>query len=318
MGGFGNSLKSVVLEVLRIIVQSLFDAITQLTILGPILKLIGVDIMAVKAGIDSQIDSWQKATIEAGSAAAEAKKGQEGVRAEIIFTNKVQEESTASAYRTTKDASDKRITDWIAEKQNEVVWDTKAKEALGFNTNVWVDFSFKAINSVTDQMGQGVADMILESRKFADVIKQIWKDLARQVISFIVSIIAKWLVLQALTGGRAGSLLKVAGVAGMAEGGVINEPSVITGLRSGNQIIAGEKGREFVVPESGITDVGGKGFDGGGGGTLNVTVNISGQFLEGDENSWQRLIREKVVPEIRRFTMSNPTGMFNRRRGATA
>jgi hypothetical protein len=53
-------------------------------------------------------------------------------------------------------------------------------------------------------------------------------------------------------------------------------------------------------------------------GGLNLTVNISGQFIEGNENQWQRMFREKIMPEIRRMTMSNPTGNFIRRRGATA
>jgi len=323
MGGFGNALKSVVLEVLRIIVQALFDAITQLTILGPILKLLGVDIMAVKAGIDAQIDSWQKSNIEAGAAAAEAKKGQETVRAEIINTKKVHEEATVAAYQTTKHASDQRVQDWIAEKQMQIAWDAKLKDTLELNTGHWTDFTLKSLASVTDQMGQGVADMILESRKFSDVIKQIWKDIARAVIAEIARMIAKWLVFQALKAGATG------GFGGfMAEGGIISEPSVITGLRSGVSYVAGEAGPEAVVPLSQIhsssatnatmDDYNAENGKGGAGGTLNVTVNVSGQFIEGDENAWQRLIREKVVPEIRRFTMSNPTGMFNRRRGATA
>jgi hypothetical protein len=71
-------------------------------------------------------------------------------------------------------------------------------------------------------------------------------------------------------------------------------------------IAAGENGNhEAVVPM-------GAGGGGGGGG---ITFNISGTFLEADPNTWQRMIREKIVPEIGRYTMINPTGNFNRRRG---
>jgi hypothetical protein len=161
--------------------------------------------------------------------------------------------------------------------------------------------------------------MIMEGKRFSDVIKNIWKDLARQVVREIARIIAKWMVLQVLTRGKAGYIVDVIG--GYAHGGMINEPSIITGLQSGKSHFAGESGPEMVVPMGGGGARGAnKPFDRpqGGGGNVNVTINISGQFIEGNENNWQRLFRERILPEIRRATMSNPTGNFNRRRGATA
>lgn len=48
----------------------------------------------------------------------------------------------------------------------------------------------------------------------------------------------------------------------------------------------------------------------------NIVVNISGQFIEGNEAKWQQMIRNKLIPEIRRSTQFNPGGPFNRVRGA--
>jgi phage-related minor tail protein len=106
---------------------------------------------------------------------------------------------------------------------------------------------------------------------------------------------------------------------------MINEPSIVTGLKSGKRILAGEAGAEAIIPmgkggaggnktasEMGTSFAGA--FDQG---APNITIQINGQFLEGNENQWQRMFREKLLPEIRRSTMSNPTGNFLRRRGAT-
>jgi hypothetical protein len=111
----------------------------------------------------------------------------------------------------------------------------------------------------------------------------------------------------------------------MASGGVIAEPSIITGMRSGKSFVAGEAGNEAVVPLKEMTHAGSnrqmdmRGFGslaGSGGGGMSVTVNISGQFIEGDQSKWQSLIKNKIVPEIRRWTQSNPNGPFERKRGS--
>lgn len=194
---------------------------------------------------------------------------------------------------------------------------------------VFADMILNTMNSFAD----GLTTMILDGKKFSEVMKQIWKDLARAMIQEIIRIIVKMIALLAIrtalgmpTGGALG-IARLAVSGGFAEGGVINEPSLITGLRSGKTVLAGEAGAEAVVPLGG----GGGGrnksaaemgtsFAGmlDGGGEVNLTVNISGQFLEGNENMWQRMFREKILPEVKRVTMTNPTGNFIRRRGATA
>ena len=90
-----------------------------------------------------------------------------------------------------------------------------------------------------------------------------------------------------------------------ATGGVIDEPTMLTGLRSGKQGIMGEAGPEAIVP-----------MNGGGGGDIHIHIN--GAFIEGDPGFWQRLIRERIAPEIRRWTMSSPVGPFQRYRGTAS
>ncbi len=175
----------------------------------------------------------------------------------------------------------------------------------------------------TQGVGDGFAKMIVEGKNFSDAMAALFQDMAEQIISYIVQMIVKMLILLALetaTGvGPAGGAA-IGGISGaMADGGMISEPSIITGLRSGRQILAGEAGPEMVMPMGGggsnqtASEMGGLPGSGGGGGS--ITINIQGQFIDGDSNSWQKLMREKIIPEIRRFTMSSPTGPFNRTRG---
>lgn len=190
-------------------------------------------------------------------------------------------------------------------------------------TKKWTNFAAAASGQVFDQFGAGVADMILDGRKFSDVMKNIWKDLARQIIAQIARMIAKWLIFNALTTGPSRGLLSF-----FQHGGVISEPSLITGLRSGQQAIAGEAGPEAVVPLSGSGSGGGiqptppgvagqlAGVNQGSSGGVNLTVNISGNFIEASPAKWAMMFREKILPEIRRFTMIAPTSPFTRRRGA--
>src|SRR5678816_177198 len=91
--------------------------------------------------------------------------------------------------------------------------------------------------------GKGVSDMIMEGKRFKDVMNSLWRDMASEFIQQVTRMIIKWLAFQALkmatTGGFGGFF---------AEGGMIREPTLMTGLHSGIQHIAGESGPEAVVP----------------------------------------------------------------------
>lgn len=58
-------------------------------------------------------------------------------------------------------------------------------------------------------------------------------------------------------------------------------------------------------------------FEGGAlsGRPVNVNVSISGQFLEADEDKWRQVFK-RVLGEVQRQTMIQPTSNFFRRRGA--
>ena len=87
----------------------------------------------------------------------------------------------------------------------------------------------------------------------------------------------------------------------------------------------GGTGRRDTVPalltpgERVLTRAQNKAFEAGGvrgGGDVNLTVNISGQFLEADEDKWRKVFK-KILGEVQRHTMISPTSNFLRRRGAT-
>jgi len=190
----------------------------------------------------------------------------------------------------------------------------KTEEDLDKSTADWVNLSETMLSSFADS----TAKMIVEGGRFSDVMKKIWQQLAEAIIAQILRMIAEWLVWMALTGGGGGAL------GFMQEGGMINEPSMIKGLRSGKVHIAGEAGPEMVVPTgsgSGGTNMAmptaSQASMGGGAGGGGVTINISGQFLEGSQAKWQRMLRDVIVPEVRRATMILPSGPFNRVRGAS-
>lgn len=190
----------------------------------------------------------------------------------------------------------------------------KMAEDISQNTGAWVNMA----TTMMDSFAQSTAKMIVEGGKFSDVLKNMWKQLAEMIIAQILRMIAQWLVWMALTGGAGGAF---AGF--MAEGGMINEPSVIVGLKSGKRHIAGEAGPEMVVPAGGggsgnVAFSGGNGpkMGGGDGGGANITINIQGQFIEGSQTKWQRLIQEQIAPQVRRLAMKDPNSLITRKRGA--
>lgn len=193
---------------------------------------------------------------------------------------------------------------------------TRFVDSLVTTTEDLWHYSKEISNEFFEGLGDSFAKSIVEGKNFGESMKNVFRSMAEAMISYIVQIIAKLIVLMALeaaTGtGPTGGRLVGAFDDMFAEGGVISEPSVITGLRSGRRTLAGEAGPELVTPMTGDGGMQAAAAGGGGGG---ITINITGQFLEADENAWGRMLRSKILPEIRRHTMVSPTGNFNRRRG---
>lgn len=76
---------------------------------------------------------------------------------------------------------------------------------------------------------------------------------------------------------------------GLDTGGIVQKPTFAA---------LGEKGRKEAVIN--LESQAGKRAlrEAGGGGGGNITVNISGQFLEADAGTWDRLVRQHVIPAI--------------------
>ncbi len=327
VGNFRGVLAGVVLEILRSISETMVEVASHLTSLlalipgiGPLLSLLKINVDGITKSIDTQINQWQKLVFEENKALSDTLAG-EAKKVEAY-------KNTAQVHMDVHSV----MTAWIINNQlkskDAFLADLKEQD-MGYSAfydtfqtttaDLW-GFATSMSNTFFTGVGDGFAKMMVEGKNFSESMKSLFRDMAEQMISYVVQVIAKMLVLFALeqaTGLGPGITSGVSAFSGfMAEGGVINEPSIITGLRSGRKILAGESGPEAVVPMGGgnqtSSEMGGAPGQGGGG---SITININGQFIDGDRNSWQKLMREKIIPEIRRFTMSSPTGPFNRTRG---
>lgn len=287
------------------------------------IPLVGHAFLATKAAINSVDKEWMQ-NIKMVKAALDAVLLSEPKKQDAI------KETGAVTYATVEATSQFTKDKMEEEMKLRVKYAAEEKTAQeefykGFVTtqaDMW-KFASDMRDKFFTGFGDSLAQTIVEGKSFGDAMKNVFRDMAEAIISYIIQMIAKLLVLLALetatgTGPAGGAAIGAIGGA-FAEGGVINEPSIITGLRSGRKILAGENGPEMVSPMgSGLhtaAEMGGLPGSGGGGSGPNITINISGQFIEGNANSWNKLMREQIIPQIRRFTMVSATGPFNRTRG---
>ncbi len=106
-------------------------------------------------------------------------------------------------------------------------------------------------------------------------------------------------------------------------GGVLHEPTILMGTKSGRVGLAGEDGPEALMsfkdmgltPNSGRNRLMGAGGGGGGGGG-EVHVHFHGTFIDGNEAKMQELVRRVVVPEIKRYSQTSTRTPFIPTRGA--
>ncbi|QOR55534.1 MAG: hypothetical protein UMS36scaffold28_24 [Phage 59_13] len=326
MGGFGNTLKAVGIELLRValdmatrLIDLMLQALGHLPLMGTAMESLRGHLGNVNKELNGQLDKWQ-------ATSQEAERSEKRKQAVVMQTKEIILQALDEEDKTTKD----KMAEELKAREKQAA-DLKAAQIDFANSfivteaDMW-NFATEQSNAAFTSFGDGFAKMITEGESFGDVMKNIWHNLTQAILAFIGQMIAKMLVLFALKsalgagfgGGAAGIGSVFEGM--MANGGVIAEPSVITGLRSGRSYLAGESGPEYVVPAGSHNQDSGEagisfGQSGGGGGG-SIVINITGQFIEGNESAWQRLMRERIVPEIRRYTMVNPTGNFNRRRGA--
>lgn len=191
-----------------------------------------------------------------------------------------------------------------------------ANSFITTQVEMW-NFATSMSNTFFSGFGDGFAKMVMEGKNFSESMKALFRNMAEQMISYVVQVIAKMLVLFALEqatgiGGLGGTAVSAFGA--FATGGMIMEPSVLVGLQSGSKTLVGESGPELVSPMSGGTQGAGS-ADNGNKPSGNITINISGQFLEADQATWRQLVNSQIIPAIRRFTQSSSTGPFNRTRG---
>lgn len=153
---------------------------------------------------------------------------------------------------------------------------SRQKKQLESYMNMTVGFVDDALSSVSD----AIVDMSWGIQvDFEDLVKSILKDLQKLVIRIMViePILAKFTEMlrgiQAGTGGGGSLLGSLFGGLGkifkMASGGIINEPVVGIGAKTGAGYMLGEKGSEAVMPVSKGSTASGA----GGSKTVNVNIN---------------------------------------------
>lgn len=363
IGGFGNVMESVFLEIFRSAADNVLKLLNILTPFAGILKLTGINFDNLKGSLDSYIDGLQSSiqTVNAvATATVKAEKSKVVVIAEtqrafdqyMSSLNKsiataqmvsdhivtISRAETEKKILDSQNALDKMTTDqerlteitnletekrlmtsqqsWEANASFSDQFKVKLADDISKNTAAFADMADSAIKSFSDS----TAKMIIEGGRFKDVMTNLWKNLAEQIISQIIRMIAEWMIWEAVSGGvGAGNPFAFLGHG--AGGGMINEPSMVLGMKSGTAFIAGEAGPEAFGPPDQMNTLnasssGGGGGGGGSGGGVTVNLNVSGQFIEGTPAKWQRMVQEQIIPQLRRFSMMQPAGVVTRKRGA--
>lgn len=326
VGNFRGVLAGAILEILRAISTTMVEvaghamALLQLIpAIGPLLSLLKLNVDGLTKSIDEQINKWQVLVYNENQELSGVLKNE--AEKTIAFTNTAKTHMDVAAAEAAWIANEQMMTkDQLLQnlKEEDMGYSAFYDSFITTTADMW-GFAATMSDTFFQGVGNNFSKMIVEGKNFSDSMKALFRDMAEQMISFIVQVIAKMLVLFALeqaTGMGPGISSGVSALSGaFADGGIINEPSIITGLRSGRRILAGEAGPEAVVPMGGNKTAAEMGGSAGSGGSGSVTINISGQFLEADSSTWRKLVNEQIVPAIRRFSMSSPNGPFNRTRG---
>ena len=179
--------------------------------------------------------------------------------------------------------------------------------SIGGVAGVTMTMLTTTIDGVTKSLGDAVAQSIVFGKDFSESIVAGLKALAAQLISFLITTIAKITILRALgvvgpigtgsiglsgggggTGGGGGGGFGgfVKSIFGFAQGGTINEPIAGIGLRSGAGYTFGENGPETITPH-------GRSPRGGGGYTH---IEINNPVVDSDQrlNDLARRLEEKL------------------------
>lgn len=320
---FTSVIQGIVIVTMQTVLSHMINILGVLVDIASHIPLLGQQFSGLKAQID-----MMKMAVSALATTERSGFLQSVADQKVVLANEKAKQTaytnTAQVHMDVSAAMNKWIQQQNMQTKDELLANLK-EEDQGFtdfaNTFITTEreiwgFAANMSNTFFQGMGDGFAKMVVEGKNFSDSMKTLFKDMAEQMISYIVQIIAKLIVMFALEqatgfGGFGGSVAASA-FGPMASGGVIGEPSIILGLVSGKTNIAGEAGPEMVSPMNGGNS-GGMGSGDSKAGS--ITINIQGQFLEADPSTWRQMVNQHVIPAIQRYTQINPSGPFNRSRG---
>jgi len=303
---------------------------------GKIMGLFKLNIDGITGSIAKQILAWRQSTSTEAQSTAATVSGEKAKKAAIDDTTRSLDEYisalnhsilVAQAVNTkiseiTHLETEKRMLDIKNSFEANASYSDQLKlklaDDMSKNTTAWVDMT----TTMIDSFASSTAKMIVEGGKFSDIMRNLWTQLAEMIIQQIIRMIAEWLIWEAISGGAGGFAGGFLGHG--AAGGMINEPSMVIGMRSGSAFVAGEAGPEAFGPAGTTNTLNGGaaassgGGSGGGGGGGDVHVHITGQFIEGSPSKWQRLVQEQIAPQIRRLAMKDPNSLITRKRGSNS
>lgn len=150
------------------------------------------------------------------------------------------------------------------------------------------------------EVGKDTAQMIVEHKSWHDATISLTKDVESQFISMVTTMIEKWLIFEALTGGGAS-----VGFANNFVGGAFHALGTDTMVDTPTPFVAGESGPERVTVTpmyagggSSGSAAGGQGGGGASVGSTQIVVNVSAAGVVSDLNAFANLIGQKVRQSV--------------------
>ena len=355
-----QSWKELGITIVRAVVQALADAskavirfIQNMTGLGPLLKLVGVDMDLVNAKIDAQIDKMNNQA-QVHLATVQQRLATERIRAQeeakiLKAENKIKvDEAKKLALATVETEAEKQealkkiakeVDEFNAEAMKNA--ETRAQELQATR-----EASFQAhkslLTSVANESERTItsvfdANLSLREKK-QKIFAQLMGLLQRQITNAVISSFAtqrsaaiKTSIVEtgAAKAPIAANFFKAtAGIPfvgqAIALGFIAAAFGFIDRVAKFQQggLVRGV-GRRDTVPalltpgERVLSREENRAFTAGvgNGRPVNVNVSITGQFLEADEDKWRQVFK-KILGEVQRHTMIAPTSNFFRRRGS--
>lgn len=355
-----GSFKEFGITIVQGVVQALADGamaiikfIETVTGIGPVAKLLGVDIDAVNMKIDEQIQKLnqnaqvhlQRTQQKIATERLRAQQEKAIKNAEALATAEREKKAALQHVETEAEKQEalaeiqKEADEFTAEMQRNAEkrqqdLERQRSEAFQKHKNLLTSIANESETAITTIFDKNLS----EREKKQRVFRQVMGILQRQITNAVIASYARQKAAAITTSTveaqaqmaptAAGYFKATAGIPFVGQ--AIALGFIATAFAFINSLIKFQEGglvrgvgRRDTVPalltpgERVLTREENRAFEGGAlsGKPVNVNVTISGQFLEADETKWRQVFK-RVLGEVQRQTMIQPTSNFFRRRGS--